>query len=128
VSKKIVQFGPSWDDCRGPHFVESSPRLYSNGEQITDPEVWGLAFAIEGFAFDLYCHAGDWARELARLLPDSKRLRVVGTIEPEHKVNILDHKMVLRLEFELEEVEGDRGGCVHSGAGCCSAGSCACDS
>ena len=101
---KLVQFGPDWDEGRGPRFVDTDPRFYSNGEQITDPEIWGLAFAIEGFAYDLHYRSGDLARELAQLLPESRHLRVVGTIKLEHQVKIEDHKMVIRIEFDTEEV------------------------
>jgi len=41
-------------------------------------------------------------------------------------------RLYVSIECEVElypdGLEGDRGSCVHSGAGCCSAGGCACDS
>jgi len=101
---KLVQFGPRWG-VEGPQFVDSSPEFYLDGEQVTDPEIWGLAFAIRGFAFELHWHSNDLARELVQLLSESKHLRVTGTIEPEHQVKIEDHKMVLRIEFSTEEIE-----------------------
>lgn len=102
---KEVQFGPRWCGIEGPGFIDSDPEFYLDGERVTDPEIWGLAFAIRGFAFNLHWRSNDLARELARLLPGAKCLRVVGTIRPEHQVRIENHKMVLRLEFDTEEIE-----------------------
>ena len=101
------QYSPYWDNITGPRYVDTDQRFYSDGEQVTDPEIWGVAFAIGGLACDVYWHSTDLARDLLQAMGESKQLRMTATIEVRHDAYLEDNRMAVKLEIEIEEERGE---------------------